>query len=120
MKSVKWLIDLADGKPLLFSVAILLIGVVTLSSVIQYQNKQINTCNYERQLETLECNRKADSIAFVYRVREYQQNEEVKKILNSIIDTYKKQAEEHTSLDNNINSAIIKTNTQIKKLKDEK
>lgn len=120
MKTIKWFIDLANAKPLLFSIAILLVAVITLASVVQYQNRELNSCNYNRQVDLLNSNRRMDSIIFAARVREYQQNEEMKKVLNDIIEGYKRQIDEHEQLNTNINTAVTKTNKQLKTLKDER
>lgn len=108
MKRIKWLLTLADGKPLLFSVALLLIAVVVLSSVIIDRDKRIDSCEDDRKEERNTYSRTLDSLSSRYHQRELQLNEEVKSTLTSVIDDYKQQLEEQKQINSTINNTIKK------------
>lgn len=123
MKNIKWLIQLASRNPLIFSLALLMIAVSTLSIVVANRDKKINSCDEERQKLQNYYNQKLDSLDSYYKRREVQLNEEVKVTLNSIIDNYKEQLDEQRDLNLKIHTEILKnkslinkTNSKIKQL----
>ena len=48
MKNIRWLLTLADGKPLIFSLAILLIATSVLGVVVANRDGKIDECNKEK------------------------------------------------------------------------
>lgn len=122
MKKIQWLLSLADGKPLLFSIALLLIAVITLSTVVISLQKELHRCHFNEIEIQGEYSRRTDSIAARYDRREMQLNDEVKSQLSNIILNYKQQLEEQKHINNEITNTIIKnqkliSTTRVKTLK---
>jgi hypothetical protein len=115
MKNIKWLLTLASRNPLIFSLALLMIAVSTLSIVVANRDKKINSCDEERQKLLYYYNQKLDSMDSYYKRREYQLNEEVKLTLKGIVDTYKEQLEEQRDLNLRIQTEILKNKSLINK-----
>lgn len=103
----KWLIDVADKKPLLFSVLLLLIGISVLSAVVQNRENRLNSCEEEGRQREIEYKRKVDSVARYYAGQNAVLNDEVKNTLKGIIDEYKKRLEEQKGLSDKVNNTII-------------
>lgn len=113
MKTIKWLINLVNVKPVLFCVAILLIAITTLTSVIIERNNKVNHCenekielkaDYERRIDTL--HKKLET-----------SDAEVKAILNSIIANYKQELKEQKEINSEIEKVINKNRFIIRKSK---
>lgn len=106
MKRVRWLITLADEKPLLFSVALLLIGITVLSFVVDNLNKE--RVKDKQALEVLrkDYEIKMDSLHAYYRREIQTLNNEFKSNLSSILDDYKRKLEEQEEINNNTNKAV--------------
>jgi peptidoglycan hydrolase CwlO-like protein len=117
MKELKWWVKLADIKPVLFSVAMLLTAVATLSLVIQNREKKIDLCEENNRQLRIEYERKRDSIAAYYAKREIDLNNEVKKNLQGMIDDYKDQIDEQKKLNHQISSTINENKKIINKAK---
>lgn len=115
MKRLQWLLALADKKPLLFSIAILIIAIVVLAKVVKNRDAGIDNCNDEKRLIQLYYERKFDSLATVYRIKEEALNTEVKETLNSIIEDYKDQLEEQKNINRKINTTITNTKKLIRR-----
>ena len=107
MKKFKWMIDVADKKPILFSVLLLLIAISVLSGVIQNRENRLNDCQQEGREREIEYKKRVDSIVAFYNNRDLMLNEEVKNTLKSIIDDYKKRLEEQKGLSDRVNNTII-------------
>lgn len=106
MKRVRWLITLADEKPLLFSVALLLIGITVLSFVVDNLNKE--RVKDKQALEALrkDYEIKTDSLHAYYR-REIQiLNIEYKLSLSNILNDYRNRLEEQEKINNNTDKAV--------------
>jgi hypothetical protein len=121
MKNIKWLIEIADRKPLLFSVAILLITVFVLASVVKDRDGKLNDCTDRNDIEKKVLqdyyNGKLDSLTVYYRNKENRLNEEVKATLGTIIDNYKEELQEQKELNQKISNTIKKTKSLITKNK---
>jgi hypothetical protein len=126
MKQIKWLIELASTKPLMFSLALLLIAISTLVSVVIDRNRKIEDCNFDHKIMQTYYERKIDSLNLAYSSREKVLNDKVEATLNSIIDNYKDQLEEQKNINKKINTTITKNkrlinrnNNQIENLQNE-
>lgn len=90
MKTIRWLLTLAKGSPLIFSLALLLIGIVAMLYVVKYQEEKIKSCELEKVL----LQKRLDSLNTYYISREIKLNGDVKEVLNLIIANYKDQLAE--------------------------
>jgi hypothetical protein len=120
MKNIKWLLAIAEKKPLIFSLALLMIGISTLALVVLNRDKKAEDCEEEiRKLQESYSN-KMDSLSVYYRHRERQLNEETRATLSLLIEEYKKQVEEQREINERVNTTIdkndklIKTNKKVK------
>jgi len=111
---LKWLIALADGKPIIFAVAILLIAVTTMGTVIINRDTRLHDCIkeqseivkiYEKKIEDLD-KANEDKIANL--------NLELKETLLLMIEESKIALEEQKNLNQKINTTINKTSNLIK------
>lgn len=119
MKSIKWLISLADGKPLLYVNALLLITIAFLvSHVLRLQDKADNSILREIQVKA-ENDKRLDSIRLYYIKRESELESEVKANLNLIIEDYRRQLQEQKDINWDINNAINR-NQKLLKIADRK
>ncbi len=114
MKNIRWLLELADGKPLMFALALLLIGVSTLSGIVINRDNKINSCQKEKAAIERYYMTKIDSINALNDRNQSTLNEEVKQTLSSIIEDYKSQLKEQKILHNEISTTIRKNKTFIK------
>ena len=106
MKITVWLIDTAKRNPLLFSLALLLIGISTMSLVIRYQTTKIDECLDDKKVLESYYNSKIDSIRSYHSKKEANLNQEVKQTLQSIIDDYKSQLKEQKSINKTFNKTL--------------
>lgn len=114
MKNIRWLLTLADGKPLLFSLAILMIATSVLSAVVINRDIKIGNCENEKNIIRNNYERKIDSVINIYQHREMALTLKVETTLNSIIEDYKNQLKEQKELNGQISSTINKTKSIIK------
>lgn len=122
MKTIKWLLSLADGKPLIFSIAIMLIAILVLAYVVMDRDVKLSTCVYEQRIAKAGEDRRIDSINNYYRLREIQLNNEIQIILINIIETQNNQLNEQKAIDNKISNvrATVRSNSnKLKTLKNE-
>lgn len=103
------MLDLADQRPLLFSVLLLLVGISVLAAVIQNRERRLNECESERKELEIDYKRRYDSIANYYAAKDFTLNEEVKNTLKTIIEEYKKRLEEQKGLNDKVKSTITET-----------
>lgn len=115
MGRVKWLIALAESKPLLFSIALLLLAIIALSGVIVHRENEVINCQREKGILQAEYDRRLDSTFSYYRAREVQLNLELRQMFNLMLEDYKKQLEEQKQINDAINKAISKNEVVIKK-----
>ena len=93
MKTIRWLISIAETKPLMFSFAMLLIGMFTMSVVIRERNNKVNECEHSKLEQQIRYEHRLDSIQLGNTLKEDKLNSELKILLNIIIEDYKKQLE---------------------------
>jgi len=124
MKQLKWLIDLANSKPLLFSVALLLIGIMSLTKVVIDRDRKIDDCNFEKTTLRLAYERKIDSLIHFYTVREDNLNNKMEEQLRAMIEGYKQQVNEQKTISTKVNKTLSRnkdliqtTTTQLENLK---
>lgn len=117
MKNIKWLVALASKRPLVFSLALLMIAVTTLSIVVANRDLKIDECNKERKQTEEYYRAKFDSLSNYYRSRELQLNDEVKSTLGFIIQDYRLQLEEQRKLNEKIRATIERNKLLIDKSK---
>lgn len=115
MKNIRWLLELANKKPLIFSLALLMIAVSTLSVVVANRDKKIDECNNEKKQLQQYYDKKFDSLYTYYRIREKILNERLQGTLNSIIESYKLQLEEQKELNQRISTTIRRNRSIIKR-----
>jgi len=115
IKNVKWLVNLADTKPLLFSIALLLCSITVLAMVIR--NREIKVSELEFDIKLLQANhkREVDSISNACLAERIRLNSEVKATLNIIIEGYKEQLKEQKEINERINNTIKANNKIIRK-----
>lgn len=119
MKRIKWLLTLAESKPLIFSLALLLIAIAALAAVIVNRDAKIGACDFEKKVLQVRYERRMDSVSAIYSAREAQLNNEVKKTLEGMIDYYQKQLQDQKELNNAISATINKTEKILKKNKNQ-
>lgn len=124
MKTIKWLLDLAGRKPLIFSLALLMIAITTLSVVVADRDKKLTQCNAEHKALESYYAVKFDSLNSRYKQREKDLSDEVKQTLSMVIDDYKNQIKEQKVLIDKLyftimeNDRVIRQNkVQIQKIK---
>lgn len=106
MKKLKWLLEIADQKPLLFSILLLIIAIGYLSDIAIHRDRDIDKCNEVNRKQQENFTKKLDENAAYYRVREAALNDEVKRTLSIVIDTYKEKLEEQRRLYERMDSTI--------------
>lgn len=121
MKSInviKWLSELADGKPIVFSVVILMIAVFTMAKVIVNRDGKIDNCSVEKKELSRFYESRIDSINRINEIKVTNLNIELRQTLLNIIDDSKEALEEQKTLNQKINTTINKTSKLIKTNKD--
>lgn len=108
MKNIKWLISLASKRPLVFSLALLMIAVSTLAIVVANREQKVTDCNVERKFIEEYYRVKFDSLSLYYRGREAQYNTEMKNALTFIIEDYREQLEEQKQINERMMKALNK------------
>lgn len=106
MKRIKWLIELADTKPILFSIALLLISVTVLAIVVKERDSRVEELLLDQKIIQANCDRKLDSIRHYYMVKEQALNEEVRQLLNVMIENYKNQIESQKQLNERVEKTL--------------
>lgn len=114
---IKWLVGLAEGKPIVFSVAILLIASNIMGFVIINRDKKIDNLQSEIKIQARRYEDKIDSITRVKDVQILSLTTEFKQILMSNISDAKDALKRQEDLNLRLNTTITKTRTLIKKNK---
>lgn len=109
---LQWLLEIADRRPLLFSIVLLLIAVGYLSTALIRKESEIKDCAEHGEVLHADYTKKVDSINKYYLLRESELNRELKQTLDGIIQEYKAQLEEHRTLNNRM-TKVIKNNKKI-------
>lgn len=106
--SIRWLVLLAQRKPILFNIALLIIAIIGLVFVIVDRHKKVFRC--EQRVESIQAyyNNKIDTLTAHYTRRENE-------LINTIIEHYKAQAEEQRIVNSVINEEIRKNRVVIEK-----
>lgn len=91
----QWLLEVADRKPLLFSVLLLLIAVGVMAKELRLREQQYQAC-IKGQGEQLKYYEKKDEI----------RNQEVKEKLQEIAEIYRRQLEEQRKVNNTVTTTI--------------
>lgn len=107
MGLLKWLVSLANTKPIIFGVALLLIGVFVGGSVINYQQKRIERLETANKESNDKCNQRLDSTIRYYERQKDDLNAETKATLNAMIQDYQKQLKDQQNLNRRIDNAIL-------------
>ena len=115
MRIIKWLLSLAETKPLIFSIAILLVAIGISMSLIRYQEKRNIDCI--RKTEFLEdlLKNKTDSFNTALRSIEERHTRETREILNSIIEDYKGRLETQEKVNQEVKEALSNSDRVIRK-----
>lgn len=109
---VNWWVSLADTKPLLFSVAILLCSVSILALVVRNREEKLNSLEFQSKIRETYWSRLIDSTNRACAEENVKLNGEIKEKLNIIIDGYKDQLKEQKASNEKITNTI-KTNRKI-------
>lgn len=112
---IKWLGGLADEKPLIFSITILLIAISVMAVVIVNRDNKIDACDQEKKEVIRACELRIDSLNRVYKTEIAVVNLELKESFLSIIEDSRKALEEQKALNQKINTTIVRTSKLIKK-----
>jgi hypothetical protein len=122
--TLKWLLEIADRKPLLFSIALLLIALGVLATQIKDRDNKLDVCNEGYKIVQRNYETRVDSLDAYYKRREIVLNDEVKATLNRIIEDYKSQVDQQQKLNNKVSSTlnrnskiITENNRKIKSLR---
>lgn len=122
--TLKWLLEIADRKPLLFSIALLLIALGVLATQIRERDSKLDACNEGYKIVQKNYEIRVDSLDAYYKRREIVLNDEVKATLNRIIEDYKNQVDQQQKLNNKVSSTlnrnskiITENNRKIKSLR---
>jgi uncharacterized protein YlxW (UPF0749 family) len=92
----KWMLDIADKKPILFVVFMLLVAVSVLTAVVQNRENKIDRLEEEVRLKDKVCQDRVNRL-----------NDEVKDMLNAIISEYRQRLEEQKRLNDTVKTTII-------------
>lgn len=117
MKNIRWLVLLANRKPLAFSLALLLIAISILGTVVKYQETKYVKCSEELIAIEKRYGRRLDSINNYYRKRESDLNDELRDYLNFVIKDYQRQLQEQKENNSKTIKAIIENEKIIYKTK---
>lgn len=112
MTVIKWLLSIAKSNPILFSVALLLIGLSGMVSTVRYQQGRYDLVQNERDIDRREYARKLDSVIGFYNSQKDQLNAETKAMLNTMLEDYKKQLDQQREINRRIDNTIV-TNARI-------
>lgn len=112
MKIITWLLSLADGKTLKFSLALLFIAIAALAAVIKYQEKEAKQIVSDCTQERIYYIKKIDSLTLYYSEREIKANDEMKSVLTKLIEEYKERVQNQNNINSKINSTL-KSNDSI-------
>lgn len=112
----KWLASLAQRKPLIF-VLILLLG--TVAYIFPKQQGEIDDLRKENLGLQRECNHRVDSLTRVFAAEREKLNAETKSTLNAMVEDYKKQLEDQRNLNHEVDKALL-SNYRILQYKQER
>lgn len=107
VSAIQWLIELAQKKPILFGVALLLIGLAVGGNVVYYQQKRIENLEITIRETNREHSQRLDSTVRYYEKREDELNAETKATLNAMIQDYQKQLKDQQNLNRRIDNTIL-------------
>lgn len=115
MTKLKWLVSLAQGKPLIFVIAILLVAMG-----YTYPRQQERIENFEITIQRLntECNQRTDSLTRAFAAEREKLNAETKATLNDMVEDYKRQLQDQRSLNRKVDETLL-SNQRILKQKEE-
>lgn len=123
MRIIKWLLSLAETKPLIFSIAILLVAIGISMSLIRYQEKRTTTCENKYELLQQVFINKLDSFNTAIREIEEKHRIETEEVLHYIIEDYRSQLDEQRKVNkeveevlSNNDKVLNRTRNKIKKL----
>jgi hypothetical protein len=116
IKNVKWLINLADTKPLLFSIALLLGACSILALAVQNRQARVSTLEFERRLIINYYEHRIDSISKVHVAEKAKLDAELKETLQIIMNDYKAQIKEQKEINEKINNAIRNNSGAIRRI----
>ena len=115
MLKLKWLVGLAQGKPLVFVVAILIIAI---GYTYPKQQKRIEAFETTIQGLNRDCNQRTDSLNRAFAQERERLNAETKATLNAMVEDYKRQLQEQRSLNRKVDETLL-SNQRILKHKQE-
>lgn len=103
---IKWLLSLADGKPLIFSIAILLIAISAMGAVIVNRDSRLLKGEEERKYLITRYEHRIDSLNSAHEREMNRLNIELKTTLRFIIEDSKEALEEQKALNEKIDNTI--------------
>lgn len=108
VRPIQWLINLAKKQPILFAVALLLIGLYAMWRVLEYQQQRIEKLETTVREQTKDYNRRVDSVYIRCQEEKDKLNAETKETLNSMIKDYKEQLQDQRNLNRRIDNTILR------------
>lgn len=115
MKIIKWLLSLAETKPLIFSIAILLVAIGISMSLIRYQERKNIECQKRSEFYQDLLKNKTDSFNTALRGMEERHTKETREILNSIIEDYKGRLETQEKVNQEVREVLSSSNRVIRR-----
>ena len=91
LRQFKWFLTLAETKPIIFAIAILIIIVAMMGYTVRYQETKIIGCEASRIVMEERHQRKMDSLYVEYKLKEQELAREVKYLYNTMLEDYKNQ-----------------------------
>ena len=113
--NLKWLAEVAEQKPTLFSIVLLLIAVGVMATVIVNRDIKIDKCAEEKRAIQTFYERKLDSTNIANQIERREAKEEVKAILSTIIEDSKDALEEQKALNQSMKTTIKQSSAFVKK-----
>lgn len=114
---LKWLLEVADRRPLLFSIAILLLAVIGLTTMVAERDKRLDRYMDERMKLDNRCNDRIDSVSRYYSRRDEEKQARLDSVVTSIVNEYKADLEEQKKTSDKVKSTINENKKIIKSLK---
>ena len=115
MKNIQWLIDLADKKPRLLIMALLMIAIVALSVVVVRKQDEADNCYVDRGKLQREYETRTDSLNNKHQREVNLMKGEFTDILNTLLGEYKRQIEEQKEVNKQTSSTINKNKSILNK-----
>lgn len=119
LRPIQWLVGLAKTKPVLFNIAILLVGCAIFYKAVVYQQRRIENLELINRDLNDKYNRRVDSITLAFQLKAEQASQETKETLKSVIADYQRQLREQQNLNRRVDNTIINNERILKNKKNQ-